>query len=66
MIFVQFILFKKIYVNINTAVIVMFLKHVYYLTTGNTVDEPVQWQHLTLIFIYIENVVRLVLLVVSL
>ena len=44
----------------------MFLKHVYYLTTGNTVDEPVQRQHLTLIFIYTENVVRLVLLVVSL
>ena len=28
--------------------------------TGNTVDEPVQRQHFTLTFIYIENIVRLV------
>ena len=30
--------------------------------TGNNVDEPVQRQHFTLIFIYIENIVRLVYL----
>ena len=47
-IFVQFILFKKINVNINTGVIVIFLKHVIihscalFHQTGDTVDEPVQ------------------------
>ena len=34
--------------------------------TGNNEDEPVQQQHFTLTFIYIENFVRLVLFVVSL
>ena len=71
-IFVQFILFKKINVNINIGVIVMFLKHVIIHCcdlpdqTGNTIDEPVQRQHFTLTFIYIENVTRLVLFVVLL
>ena len=71
MIFVWFILFKKINVNVNTGVIIMFLKPVIHFCvlfdqTGNTVDEPVQRQHFTLIFIYIENIVRLVLFVVLL
>ena len=67
MIFVQFILFKKINVNLNTCVIVMFLKHVIihccvlFDQTGNTVDEPVQWQHFTLTFLYMKNIVRQVL-----
>ena len=47
MIFVQFIFFKRINVNINTGVIVMFLKTVIihcvlFELTGNTVDEHVQ------------------------
>ena len=68
----QFILFKKIKVNINTGVIVMFLKPVIihccvmFDQTKNTVDEPVQRQHLTLTFTYTENVIRLVLFIVLL
>ena len=31
--------------------------------TENTVDEPVQWQHITLTFTYTEDVVRLVLFI---
>ena len=50
----------------------MFLKHVIihccvlFDLTQNTVDEPVQGQHFSLTLIYIENVVRLALFIVSL
>ena len=54
MIFVKLILFKKINANINTGVIVMFLKYVII----HCCDEPMQRQHFTLTFIYIENAVK--------
>ena len=62
-------MFKKINVNINTGVIITFLKPVIthcvlFDYTGNIVDEPVQQQHyFTLTFTYIENVIRLVLFI---
>ena len=43
----------------------MFLKHccVLFDKTENTVDEPIQCQHITLTFTYTEDVVRLVLFI---
>ena len=57
MIFVLFVLFM-IYVIRNCCVL--------FDLTGNTIDDHVQQQHLTLPFIYIENVIRLVLFVILL
>ena len=60
MISVYLILFKKINVNIKPVIIDCC---VLFDWTENTVNEPAQEQHFTLTFIYIENVVRLVLFV---
>ena len=57
MIFVLFVLLI-IYVIINCRVL--------FDETGNTVDDPVQQQHLKLKFIYIENVIRLISFIILL